>query len=64
MITQIRNESDYNDALKEIEGLMSAKEHSADVDRLNILVTMVEAYEAEHYPMQMPDDKSTMMFDS
>ena len=64
MITQIRNESDYNDALKEIEGLMSAKAHSAEGDRLNILVTMVEAYEAEHYPMPMSDDKSTMIFDS
>ena len=43
---------------------MSAKAHSVEGDRLNILVTMVEAYEAEHYPMPMSDDKSTMIFDS
>ncbi len=55
VIRPIRNEEDYETALAEIEALWDAEPGSAQADRLEILVTLVEAYEAEHYPIPAPD---------
>ena len=55
VIRPIRNEEDYETALAEIEALWDAEPGSAEADRLEILVTLVEAYEAEHYPIPAPD---------
>ena len=54
-ITPIRTKRDYRRTLKEIEGLMAAKRGTRDGDRLDILVTLVEAWEAKHYPLDLPD---------
>lgn len=54
-IKPIKNKRDYQRTLKEIEGLMTAKRNTPDGDRLDILVTLVEAWEARHYPMDLPD---------
>ena len=54
-ITPIKTKRDYRRALKEIEGLMAAKRGTRDGDRLDILVTLVEAWEAKHYPLDLPD---------
>ena len=51
----IRTEADYEAALAEIERLMEAKPETAAGDRLDILTTLVEAYEAEHHPINAPD---------
>lgn len=51
----IRNEEDYETALEEIEALWDAEAGTAEADRLDILVLLVEAYEAEHYPIPDPD---------
>jgi HTH-type transcriptional regulator/antitoxin HigA len=48
-------ERDYRKVLKEIEGLMSAKRKTLEGDRLDVLVTLVEAWERKHYPMDLPD---------
>ncbi len=48
-IEPIRNQRDYHRTLKEIEGLMTAKPHTPEGDRLDVLVTLVEAWEANHY---------------
>jgi hypothetical protein len=55
MKTAIKTERDYKQALKEIEGLMSANKNTCEGDRLNVLVTLVEAWEAKHYPLDLPD---------
>ncbi|GIK72115.1 MAG: hypothetical protein BroJett021_11030 [Chloroflexota bacterium] len=55
VIRPIRNEEDYETALAEIEVLWDAEPGSADADRLDVLVTLVEAYEGEHYPIPAPD---------
>ena len=47
VIRPIRNESDFDEALKTIDGLMSAAPNTPDGDALEVLVTLVEAYEAE-----------------
>lgn len=50
-IKPIRAKTDYNLALRTIESLMSTKANTPDGDRLDVLVTQVEAYEREHFPM-------------
>jgi HTH-type transcriptional regulator / antitoxin HigA len=54
-ITPIRTKRDHRRALKEIEGLMNAKRGTPEGDRLDVLVTLVEAWEAKHYPLDLPD---------
>jgi HTH-type transcriptional regulator/antitoxin HigA len=50
-IQPIKTEADYEAALHEIEVLFDAEPDTPEGDRLDALVTLVEAYEAEHYPM-------------
>lgn len=54
-IKPIKNARDYRRALKEIEGLMRAKRNTPQGDRLDVLVTLVEAWEAKRYPLDLPD---------
>src|ERR1700676_3004281 len=54
-ISPIKTQRDYRNVLKEIEGLMSAKRNTPEGDRLDVLVTLVEAWERKHYPMDLPD---------
>ena len=57
-IKPIRNEADYDAALEAIDGLMGAAPETPDGDTLEVLVTLVEAYEAERWPMEAPDPVS------
>jgi HTH-type transcriptional regulator / antitoxin HigA len=50
-IKPIRTEADYRAALKEIEALMSARPRTPEGERLEVLVTLVEAYEANNFPV-------------
>ncbi len=54
-ILPIRTKRDYLRTLKEIEGLMAAKPNTPEGDRLDVLVTLVEAWEAKHYALGLPD---------
>jgi HTH-type transcriptional regulator / antitoxin HigA len=54
-IGPIKSRRDYLRTLKEVEGLMSAKRNTPKGDRLDVLVTLVEAWEARHYPVDAPD---------
>jgi HTH-type transcriptional regulator / antitoxin HigA len=54
-ITPIKTQRDYRRVLKEIEGLMTARRNTPEGDRLDVLVTLVEAWERKHYPMDLPD---------
>jgi HTH-type transcriptional regulator/antitoxin HigA len=54
-IKPIRTEEDYENALQEIDTLFDADPESPDGDKLDILVTLVEAYESKHYPVALPD---------
>jgi HTH-type transcriptional regulator/antitoxin HigA len=46
-IAPIKSQSDYRRALKEIEGLMNARRNTPEGDRLDVLVTLAEAWETE-----------------
>jgi len=54
---QIKTEADYRAALKEIESLMiaDADKTPAEGEKLDDMVTLIEAYEAKHFPME-PDN--------
>ena len=54
-ILPIKSQRDYRRALKEIDGLMDARRNSPKGDRLDVLVTLVEAWERKHYPLNLPD---------
>ena len=54
-IRPIRTESDYEAALAEIERLFDAAPNTSEDDRLDVLTTLVEAYEAQHYHIPEPD---------
>jgi HTH-type transcriptional regulator/antitoxin HigA len=55
-IKPIRSEEDYQAALKEIDTLLESQPGAIDGDRMDVLVTLVEAYEARHFPIPEPDD--------
>ncbi len=59
-IRPIKNEADYDAALAAIDRLMGAAPESQESDELEILVTLVEAYEAEHWPIEAPDPVSAI----
>lgn len=58
----IRTKADYEKALSEIERLWGAKNGTPEGDRLDILATLIDAYEAEHYPMDPPDPIEAIKF--
>ena len=51
----IKTRHDHRNALKEIEGLMTARRNTPEGDRLDVLVTLVEAWERQHYRFDLPD---------
>jgi HTH-type transcriptional regulator/antitoxin HigA len=55
-IKPIRSEADYQAALHEIEKLIDSQPGTSEGDRMDVLVTLVEAYEAKHFPIPEPDD--------
>ena len=61
-IKPVKSESDYRAALKEIETLMDAKPGSARGDRLDVLVTLVAAYEDKHHALDLPDPVEAIHF--
>lgn len=54
-IAPIKSHRDYLRVLKEIEALMRARRNTPAGDRLDVLVTLVEAWERKHYPLDLPD---------
>lgn len=61
-IKPIRTKADHRAALKEIDALMTAKFGTAEGDRLDVLVTLVEAYEQKHFPIDLPDPVEAIKF--
>lgn len=54
-IKPIRTKRDYVAALKEIERLFDARKGTADGDRLEVMTTLIEAYEEKHQAMPLPN---------
>jgi HTH-type transcriptional regulator / antitoxin HigA len=54
-IKPIRSESDYEEALAEVERLWGSDPDTPEGEKLEVLFTLVEKYEEEHYPILPPD---------
>lgn len=61
-IRPIRTKANYRAALKDIESLMAAKANTPEGDRLDVLATLVEAYERTHFPLDLPDAVDAIKF--
>jgi HTH-type transcriptional regulator / antitoxin HigA len=61
-IKPIRTKTDYRKAMVEVERLWGAKDGTPAGDRLDVLATLIDAYEAEHYPMDPPDPIEAIKF--
>jgi len=58
----IRTKADYNKALAEVERLWGAKSSTPNGDRLDVLATLIDVYETQHYPMDPPDPIEAIKF--
>ena len=61
-IKPIKTDADYRAALTEIESLMVAEADTPEGERLDVLVTLVEAYERKHFPLDLPDPVEAIKF--
>jgi HTH-type transcriptional regulator/antitoxin HigA len=62
VIKPIKTEADYDAALEQIALLMDAKAGTPEADELEVLATLVECYETEHYPINLPDPIAAIRF--
>lgn len=58
----IRTKADYRWALKEAERLWDAEPGTPQGDRIDVLVTLIEAYESKHFPILPPDPIAAIEF--
>jgi HTH-type transcriptional regulator / antitoxin HigA len=58
----IRTEADHERAMAEVERLWGAKDGTPEGDRLDVLITLIEAYEKEVYPFDPPDPIEAIQF--
>jgi len=61
-ISPIRNEQDYQKALSRLEEIFDAKKGTEQGDELEILSILIEQYENEHFPIEMPDPIEAIKF--
>lgn len=54
-IKPIKTEQDYQEALREVDRLIDAESNTPDGDKLDILVTLIEAYEEKNHPVPPPE---------
>ena len=62
-IRPIKTDADYRAVLQEIEMLMMAEPDSPQGEKLDVLVTLIEAYEAKHFPLDLPDPVEAIKFE-
>jgi HTH-type transcriptional regulator/antitoxin HigA len=61
-IRPIKTEADCDAALRRIETLWGADPGTPEGDELDVLATLIEAYESEHYPLDLPDPIQAIKF--
>lgn len=61
-IRPIKTETDYSNSIKRIEALWGAPKDSTEGDELDLLCTLVESYEMQHYPIAPPDPIDAIQF--
>jgi HTH-type transcriptional regulator / antitoxin HigA len=61
-VRPIRTEADYEAALTEVQRLWGSKSGTPEGDRLDVLATLIDAYESEHHPIDPPDPVEAILF--
>jgi HTH-type transcriptional regulator/antitoxin HigA len=61
-IRPIRSKQDYEKALRRVEALMTAKPGTDEGDELDVLATLIEAYEQMHFPVNAADPVEAILF--
>jgi HTH-type transcriptional regulator/antitoxin HigA len=61
-VKPIRSEADYEATMAEVERLWGAKLGTPRGDRLDVLATLIDAWEGEHHPMDPPDPIEAIKF--
>ncbi len=61
-VRPIRNEEDYQNALQRIDEIFDAKRGTQEGDELEILAILVDNYENDHFPIEMPDPIEAIKF--
>lgn len=62
-IKSIKTDIDYREALKEVESLMAAEFDTPEGEKLDVLVTLIEAYERKHFPLDLPNPIEAIEFE-
>lgn len=62
LIRPIRNEADYDEALRRVEALWGSTPGTAKGDELDVLVPLIEAYERQHHPVDLPNPIDAIKF--
>ncbi|MBK6609631.1 MAG: helix-turn-helix domain-containing protein [Sphingobacteriales bacterium] len=58
----IKNENDYNQALERLEKIFDVKPGTEEGDELEILGILIDNYEKEHFPIELPDPIEAIKF--
>lgn len=61
-IRPVKTRRDYEPALQRVDAIMDAAPESPEGDELDVLVTLVERYEDEHFPVEAPDPAEAIKF--
>ena len=61
-VRPIKTNVDYEAALARADTLMDAKPNTSEADELDVLATLIEAYEDKHFPMDLPDPVDAIKF--
>jgi len=61
-INPIKSQADYEAALEHVSDLMDAKANTPEGDELDVLTTLIEAYEAKHHPINAPNPVEAILF--
>jgi HTH-type transcriptional regulator / antitoxin HigA len=61
-VRPLKNDADYRFALREVESLWKAEPGTPEGDYVEVLATLIEAYEAAHHPVPPPDPIAAIVF--
>lgn len=61
-IKPLKTNKDYKSALEQVQHLWNAEPNTPEGDNLDVLITLIEAYEEQHFPIDPPDPVDAIKF--